>query len=236
VRVMEQEEEQVATVEAHARPGARGRWTVLAGLLLTLALITACGNGDDRENGEERPDPTPTVDAAAVPTPVTPEVDGRTYTFRAKGYAVDVPEGWRFEPNYILDRAGAQFAQDVMFHEDVIDSVQPNVIIECLRPREDELSSEDLRDRRLAVAELAGDGEVAQGEVEVGGEQAYVIRFEQSLRDRDDDDVIARIDRTEVLLVHGECRWMIAFVTPGGHRDAYEAAFDEVLASFRFVD
>jgi hypothetical protein len=236
VRQFEHKVKQAGTVTGHLRRHPRGRWAVIAGMVSAVVVIVACGNGDDGDDRNDVVGATPTVAAEGSPTPAPPEVDGQTYTFHEKGYAVDAPEGWRFEPNYLFDPAGSQYPQDALFHEDVIDDVQPNMAIGCLIERPGQETSEEFREARRALAEQTGTGEVTERELMVSGLPAYALDYRQELRDRDGEEVLAEIDKTDVVLVSGGCRWILTFTAPSGYRGEYQSAFDALVDSFRLLE
>lgn len=208
------------------RGGAIGRWLVCA-LAVAAVIATACRSSP---GGSKTPTPagrTPVATSTAAPTPV---VNGDVVTFPNKGYSVKTPQGWTLLPNASYDIANAQFPGDSFFAgRDVINGIQPNISITCLKPRAEQATTEAFRDGWQAFVEnLTGQKLTAQPR-SVGGAPAYELDYTQS----QESGGPTTADRTDAVLVAGTCRWMFTLLSPPGKRADYLPALNAILDSFR---
>jgi len=196
-------------------------------LAVAAVIATACRSSS---GGSKTPTPaarTPVATSTAAPTPV---VNGDVVTFPNKGYSVKTPQGWTLLPNASYDISNAQFPGDAFFAgRDVINGIQPNISITCLKARADQTTTEAFRDGWQAfVQNLTGQKLTAQPR-SVGGSTGYEFDYAQS----QEAGGPTTADRTDVVLAAGTCRWMFTLLAPPGKRADYSPALDTILGSFR---
>jgi hypothetical protein len=208
------------------------RFLVILFAAVLAVGATACDNGD--ETADETPTPEVTPAAEATPFP-TPEIDGVTLTFADKGYSVEAPEGFLIEANHLFNPAGARYATDAFIYPDAIDGVQPSISITCQNLREDDSSERYRESWGQLASQIAAGGEVDERELTVDGEPAYALAYTQELRERTGEEVVGQIEKTDVIFMASECRWLLAYSAPPGSADEFAPAFEYVLDTFRLL-
>ncbi len=210
-------------------------------LLAVLAAVSlaaaACGGSSGGSptiaSTTETPLPSP-VPVQTTPFP-SPAVAGQRYSFTAKGYAVDAPAGWNPRPNQFLDALNARFPTDAFFFPQATNGVQPNIAVTCLKPRDDQATTEQFRDGWAAfLAQLTG-SQPAPKAMTLAGQPAYAFDYTQKLTDQSGSQSASNVDKTDVVLVQAGCRWQVSYTTPQGAAARYRPVFDQFLASFKFL-
>ncbi len=210
----------------------RTRLGIKATLSLAL-LIASCGGSDGAQKTAGPPSGSPVASATQgglTPGPSTaPIINGKTYTFAQKGYSVVAPDGWTAQPNGSFDVAGARFPMDIFFTPDIINGIQPSVSVSCLKPRQDEATTAQFRDGWRAFLTQLIRTDVIPREVSVDGNAAYTFDYAQG----QEIGTATIADKTDVVFVAGQCRWLITLLAPAGQRAKYRPVLDGVLKSFR---
>ena len=200
-----------------------------ASVLVGSMVATACGG-----SGAKHPTPTAVVDTpTAVPATPDPgiEVNGSTYRLLKKGYAITVPQGWSISPNYFNDVALARFPTDALFPVGASGDATASVTIECLKASADEATTEAFRDARAALAAQIGKSVSAPNPVNVGTEKAYEIDYVQEIPRA---NTTLSLEKSDVVAVVGDCRWLVSLSTPADQRAARRADFAVMLTSMSF--
>lgn len=216
------------------RSAGRARGVVAA---LALAAAVAVAASACNSSGGSLATPTVASSATAAASPAaatstaTPsfQVTGSTYRFAAKGYAVDVPQGWTMKPDYFDDVAGGTFPTDVLFPNDATGAVTTSVSIECLKPNAAQATTAAFRDAQAAFLAQIGKSVSAPRPVRIGNQAGYAIDYVQ--------DVSAgtiQVEKTDAVVLAGGCRWVISLSAPAGQRASRAAAFDAILRSMSF--
>jgi hypothetical protein len=164
-------------------------------------------------------------------------VDGSTYTFGAKGYAIDAPGGWTAQPNHLFDPAGNRFPTDVFFAPDnqIVQGIQPNIGVACLKPQPAQATTAAFRDYWVQYLGQVIQSQVAPTAITVAGKPAYRFDYTQPLPEQTGANEAKAVHKVDVLLVEGGCRWMVTLTAPSGGPDAATTAFDNAVASMKFL-
>ncbi len=222
-----------------AHPGLNAAAGSLLAVLVAVSLAAAaCGGSSGAPS-----DATTSAETPALPSPVpvqmtpfpTPEVAGQTYRFPAKGYAVNAPDGWNARPNHFFDALNGRFPTDAFFFPQATNGVQPNITVECLKPRDDQATTDQFRDGWGAfIAQLTGSQPTPRA-MTLAGQPAYAFDYTQKLTDQTGSQAATSVDKTDVVAVQGGCRWQVSYTTPQGSANQYRPVFDRFLASFKFL-
>ncbi len=212
------------------------------GALAAAALVVACGGSKSAPGASATATATgqasPQAQASApmgraTPYP-TPQVNGRTYTFAQKGYAIDVPAGWLVHQNEVFDTANARFPTDAFFSPATSGGIQPSISIVCLKPRTDQATTDAFRDAWKQYVSLVSKQDVAPLAVTVDGKPAYEFNYTQPLPEQTAPGQAKAVAKSDVVLVAGGCRWMVTLTAPVDANAPFRAAFDQALASLKF--
>jgi hypothetical protein len=177
---------------------------------------------------------SPTVRPGPTPFP-TPELTGGVYTFPLKGYSIRPPGGWQARPNAVFDPVGNTFASDAFFSPDTIDGVQPNITVQCMKPRSDQASTQAFRDGWRQYVHQIVNEDVTPTEETLAGRQAYRFSYTQPLPENANTNEAKAVQKLDVLLVEGSCRWMFSLTAPTGST-SLDDVFGQALASVKFLN
>jgi hypothetical protein len=186
---------------------------------LALPLLAACSDDDSGSDG-------PTVTPAAPD--VTPEapaiIDGQVFISVASGYAVEFPETWAPDDNFLFT---PQTVTDVFFAPAEGEGAQGNIQVRCDRD-DGSLTAQEFIDARVQVAEGFALGEVQQDEVTMGGEPAIRLQYEQA------PSPTITVQKTDIIFFSHGCGWTVT-LTQATDQD-YSAEFAALLSTFRFAN
>jgi hypothetical protein len=202
----------------------RGQVLTFAWCAILLIGPAACGGSTDR---------SATTTSAATPAPqptTTPSftVNDGVYTFTGKGYSVRAPDGWQAHPDVSFDVSGARFPSDAFFAPDLIGGIQPSISISCLKPLADQTTTEEFRDGWSAFLKQLLQVDVTPSATTAGSNPAFIFAYVQNQANGE----VTNADRTDIVFLSGQCRWMITLLAPAGQRDKYLPVLDGVRTSF----
>ena len=204
-----------------------GPWLVIMVLAVGAPLVSC-------SSGSGAPTPLPvdsSTPAAGAPTVIpAPDVEGSTYRFAAKGYAIDPPNGWTLQANTVFDRVNGQFPSDAFFAPEVVDKVQPSLSITCQKARPDQATSEQFRDARQSLIKQIANADVVPRQVTVDGVSAFAFDYTQQIVTQG-----STVDATDVVFVANGCRWLVSLAAPGGQRAKYAPLFDQALGTMKLL-
>jgi len=193
---------------------------LLAAITILATLLAACGGG------EEGPAPTATSTETNTRTPPvqgTPVITGNQFEYPARGYGVQMPEGWEADADYLT---GPGIAVDAFFApgEDV-EGAKASIAItrEDLEPS---ITTESYVDAKLSTIRSLAEGEPSVSQREVGGLAATAVEYQPTATD-------IRVEKTDVIFVQHSYGWTITLTVPAGQRGQYEEIFTAFLASFQ---
>jgi hypothetical protein len=196
--------------------------------LAALALASGCG-------GARGSTPTPrSASETTTPPPktlaiATPTVAGSAYRSETKGYSVIPPEGWTVQPNSVFDEVNSRYASDTLFAPNVEGKAQANISVTCQKLRSDQATLDAYRDAHQSLLrELNISAEPRA--VSIDGHPAFAFDYTQEITTQQ-----ISVDKTDVLALVGDCRWLITLSVPAGTRGKYVSVFDQTLLSMRFL-
>ncbi len=207
------------------------------------ASLAGCG-GSKNTNGTPTVAVTGTAKASGSVTPsagatpfATPAVQGATYTFAAKGYAIDPPSGWTAQPNHLFDPSGNRFPTDVFFAPDsqIVQGIQPNIDVACLKPLPAQGTTDAFRDYWVQYLAQVIRSQITPTAVAIDGKPAYRFDYTQPLPEQTGANEAKSVHKVDVLLVEGGCRWMLTLTAPTGGTDSPTTAFANTVASMKFL-
>ncbi len=216
----------------------------LGGVVLAIvcvgAVLASCGGGSGDATG------TPPTASTAGPTPAssaapgkpgyaTPMVANSTYAFGEKGYSIDVPAGWKMQPNEIFDQTNARFPTDAIFAPETVGGIQPSISVTCMKPQPDQTTTDAFRDGWKTFLGLMLSREVVPQSATVEGQAAWAFEYVQPLPEQTKPDEAHEIAKRDVTLVEGDCRWLITLVYPGDKREQYVPTLEQAMASVKFL-
>jgi hypothetical protein len=197
----------------------RARWFLVMALTgAAMVALVACGGGGSKDGGSS---PVP-----GSPTPhPQPTIDGSTFNFPARGYAVTIPPGWHANPNSLL--AGPQQV-DTFFSDDTVEGVQSNIAITC-EANPANVSTQQFFQNKLTTLGTLGARDVQQlGSTTVGGVEAQEVAYNLARGD-------VKIAKVDVMLVTPACAWTIASASAPSLVNQNGTIFQEFLKSFKLV-
>lgn len=198
------------------------RWWLPFLWLSVLLLAVNCGGGEEAPTGST-PDAgrlTPELQGTAEPTPII--IDGQ-FEAPAKGYAVQVPDGWTVHPNFLP----SPFATDAFFAPSGGDGVRPNIAVVCEQLLEGTTLSEHFGVKTEIVRRIAN-VEPDVSSRQVAGLEALVARYGR-------EDADPPLHKTEVVFISEGCGWSVSLTVPLGREAEYEPVLEDFLASFRLL-
>ena len=213
------------------------RAAVVARLLLPVAIVgfgvaySACG-------GSSGASTTPVTQSTPSSAPTTPtagppyDVNGSTYRFSAKGYSVDIPDGWTARPNYLNDVSGGQFPVDALLFDPASSEAAPSITIECLKADSAQSTTEAFRDARAAFLKQISKSVAAPRPIAIGNQSGYAIDSVQEIPQG--GGTTLSLDKTDAVVVVGGCRWLIGLSVPTDYPTSQTVAFETMLHSMRF--
>ena len=215
------------------------RASIALSALATVALAVACSGSKSGPGATATPSAgTPQTTATAAvrrPTPYpTPQVNGRTYTFGQKGYSIDAPAGWLAKPDEVFDTANARFPTDAFFSPATVGGIQPNISVVCLKPRPDQATTAAFRDGWEQYVSQIVQHPVTSRAVTVDGKPAYEFAYRQPLPEQTAPGQAQAVEKIDVVLVEGGCRWMVTLAAPVDQAAQFRTFFDQALASLKF--
>lgn len=208
-------------------------------LLALTSVFTSCSDespGDSDERVVSQPSGSPTV-PAATPFP-EPNTSGRTVVYEAKGYSVDVPDGWVFTPNVVFDSVNARYPTDALFDAKAPGDVRPNVSFVCLKAEPVTTVAEAARAWGEHLRALLG-REVPGQPLQIGGMEAVSFEYSQKLRENTASAMSQAVHKIDVLTVNQGCRWLITLTVPQAPSEdlvRYKTILDQVLSSLKFLN
>ncbi len=198
--------------------------------IVVIGCASACGGSaaNGTTPSPETPDvPVATPSAVIITATSTPAA----YAFPEKGYSVTAPAGWFSQPAALYDVAGASFPTDLFVAPAQSGGIEPSVAISCLKPREDQATTEQYRDGWQNFIKLISGVDVEPSATTVNGSAAFLFKYSQA---QANGEPLAA-DRTDVVFVAGSCRWMITLLVPTGEDASYSPALQLVMDSFRLI-
>ena len=205
---------------ALALASTRRRAGLLAPLTMVLAFVlVACGGG------EEGPAPEGAPTISAIPIGV-PTVTGNLFDYPARGYGVEMPEGWTADADFL---SGAGFATDAFFSPEAEEAgVKANISVTVQRGEPDVDAEAYLELKTELIRRMALD-EPRLNQRDVGGFQATVAEYEPKTEG-------VRVEKTDVFFFRDPYVWTITLTVPAGQRAQYQDIFDRFLASYHVVE
>ena len=202
---------------------ARLSTTTLVSLLAVLAilatLLTACGGGGEGPT----PSVTPTTPTPqALPSGTAVVADNR-FEYPARGYSVEIPDGWSADADYL---SGPTLSTDAFFApapEAGGPQANISVTIESLQP---DVTTESYVDLKMTTIRGLAKDEPRLTQREVGGVEATVVEYAPSTKD-------INVEKTDVIFVRGARGWTITLSVPAGQRADFQTVFDSFLASYQ---
>jgi hypothetical protein len=192
------------------------RAAIAAGAVAVL-LLAACSDDDDGGDASPTP-PAPNV------TPQAPAIiDGQSFISTAAGYAVEFPEGWSPDDNFLYT---PDTVTDVFFAPVEGEGAQGNVQIRCDFD-DGALAAQEFIDARIAVAEEFAQGDVTQEAATVANEQAVRLTYRQQAN----PEVV--LQKVDIVMFASGCGWTITLAQ--GEEQDYAAEFEQMLSTFRFT-
>ena len=200
------------------------RWLAFLWLAVLL-LAVGCGGGDEAPAvptgaTPEVGSPTPPSERTAVPTPII--TDGRLED-PAKGYSVQIPDGWVAHPDFVP----APLSTDAFFAPNGTEGVQPNIAVLCEELPEGTTLT-DLFDAKTEIVRRVAGVEPDVSTRQVGGMEAMVARYGR-------ENANPPLHKTDVVFVSERCGWSVSLTVPFGQEAEYEPLFERFLASFTLL-
>ena len=200
------------------------RWLAFLWLAVLL-LAVGCGGGDEAPAAptgatSEVGSPTPPSERTAVPTPII--TNGR-FEDPAKGYSVQIPDGWAAHPNFVP----APLLTDAFFAPNGTEGVQPNIAVLCEELPEGRTLTEHFDAKTEIVRRVAG-VEPDVSTRQVGGMEVMVASYGR-------ENSNPPLHKTEVVFVSERCGWSVSLTVPFGQEGEYEPLFERFLASFTLL-
>lgn len=196
---------------------------LLAAVTALATLLAACGGGGENPppggTPTGMPMGTPTVAALPAGTPV---ISDNRFEYPARGYGVEIPEGWEADADYI---SGPGLATDVFFAPEPEQGGVKASISVTLQSIEAGLTAESYSDQRLELIRQLSQDEPRLSQREVGGVEATVVEYSPRTAD-------VSVEKTDVIFVQGTYGWTITLTVPAGQRASYEGTFERFLASY----
>jgi hypothetical protein len=196
-------------------------------LATLIALAAACGSGDG-DSGN----------ATATPrVQVYPTVVGNVVVFTEKGYRMEIPDGWTFEPNLVSTPSGSP---DSVIAPNSVDGVQANVVITCEPTGPGGTTVDEYFDIKAERAQRLGATQLAELDpMTVDGEEARVLGYQRTLDEANQQGTPTgrqvTIARRDVLFIHEGCAWQIAYTAAPGTVEEFAPQFQAFVTSFKFV-
>jgi hypothetical protein len=205
------------------RLSARTLVSLYAVLAILATLLAACGGG-----GEQ---PTPAATQVATPTVTvlpsgTPIITDNQFEYPARGYGVEIPEGWEVDSDYLT---GPDYAIDAFFAPEPEEAGAKASIAVTREKPEANLTAESYLNGKMEVIRELAQGEPRLSEREVGGVKATVVEYQPTTKD-------VQVEKTDVIFVQGTYGWTITLTVPAGKRASYEGVFDRFLASYHALE
>lgn len=189
------------------------RYSSVLGLLAVAFLAASCGNG------EEGPKVLPTL------RPGTPAITDSHFDFPARGYGVEIPNGWTPDANYI---SGAEFATDAFFAPEAVDGVKPNISVTCLVV-ETGTTTDDYGQKKLELVRGLAKGEPNVSSSQIAGLSALAVEYQPRVSD-------VEVEKIDIIFVGGPCGWTITLTAPAGRLEEYRDTFESFLASYQLLE
>ena len=196
---------------------------LLAAITALATLLAACGGGGEHPTPAGTPVATPTVTALPLGTPV---ITGNQFEYPARGYGVEIPEGWEVDSDYLT---GPDYAIDAFFAPEPEEAGAKASIAVTREKPEPDLTAESYLNAKMEVIRELAQGEPRLSEREVGGVKATVVEYEPTTAD-------VHVEKTDVIFVQGTYGWTITVTVPAGKRASYEGVFDRFLTSYHAVE
>jgi hypothetical protein len=200
---------------------------ISAGLLAAIAalavLLAACGGGGEQPTPAETPVATSTATVLPSGTPI---ITDNQFEYPARGYGVEIPEGWEVDSDYLT---GPNYSIDAFFAPGPEEAgAKASIAVTREKPEENLTAESYLNGKMELIRELA-QGEPQVSEREVGGVKATVVEYEPTTKD-------VQVEKTDVIFFQGTYGWTITLTVPAGERATYEGVFDSFLASYHVVE
>lgn len=144
---------------------------------------------------------------------------------------MEAPDAWIVHPNASFDVAEAQYPMDAFFGPGTVNGIQPNITIACLKSQTDQATTEQFRDGWRAFLQALVRVDVTPTLTSVSGSAAFAFDYRQDLGAG--GSTIG--EKTDVVFVHGQCRWLITLLVPSGLRGQYSGVFSSLLKSFKLL-
>jgi hypothetical protein len=216
---------------AITRVSTRAPIGLLAAITALATLLAACGGGGENPTPGGTPTGTPMATPVGTPTVTalpagTPVISGNRFEYPARGYGVEIPEGWEADANYI---SGPGLAVDAFFPpEPEQGGVKANISV-TVQSIEAGLTAASYLDQRLELIRQLSQDEPRVSQREVGGVEATVVEYSPRTAN-------VSVEKTDVIFVQGTYGWTITLTVPAGQRASYEGTFEGFLASYHAVE
>jgi len=189
------------------------RYSIVLGLLAVALLAASCGND------EEGPKVLPTL------PPGTPAITDSHFDFPARGYSVEIPDGWTPDANYI---SGPEFATDAFFAPQAVGEVKPNISVTCAVV-EAGITTDNYAQGKLELIRGLAKSEPNVSSRQVAGLSALAVEYQPQVSG-------VEVEKIDIIFVRGPCGWTITLTAPGGRLEEYRDIFESFLASYQVLE
>jgi hypothetical protein len=193
--------------------------SLYAVLTILATLLVACGGGGERL----APAKTATETPLARGTPI---ISDNRFEYPARGYGVEIPEGWEVDADYI---SGPGLATDAFFApEPEVAGAKASIVVARENVEANRTADSHL-DAKMEVIRQLSRGEPRLSHRGVAGVDATAVEYEPTTAD-------VRIEKTDVIFVQGTHVWTISLTVPAGQMSKYQDIFDRFLASYHILE
>lgn len=196
-----------------------------------LALAAACGGGNGDDENTATPQPSATIDPAAILTPFpTAIVTGSNVVAETKGYSATMPDGWRPRFNFINT---IDSSVDAYFEPMAPDAaVQASIAVTCVLERPVP-PDERIELQKTAVARVGLNKDIVVSERQISGMTATVLTYINTSQSREGTQ--PELGKQDVLFSGEICDYTVTTTAAAGERDQYAAQFETFLSSFQLL-
>jgi len=178
-------------------------------LLLCWSSLVACGGGGGDEQG-------------AVGTPADGfTITGSLFESEQNGYQVRFPEAWTPKPNFLPASA---MSVDAFFAPDVVDAIQPNIVI-TREGLPEGMGLQEYFDSKMDIVKKVVQVEPEVSSRQVSGKEALVGHYRR-------ENAEPPLEKVEVYFIADGSGWGISLTMPLGRSADYQGLFEGFLQSF----
>jgi hypothetical protein len=202
------------------------RWWVPFLWLAALTLAVACGGGGAKAPATATAPPAETggsTPAVTMTPEITPIVSDGQFKAPAKGYGVQIPEGWIARPNFMPTTTSST---DVFFAPVDESPVRPNIAVTCEQVEQGTSLEQYIGQKREIATVTTGHTPEAEKR-EVSGGEATLLTYSLTKE--------PVVDKVEAYFQGKDCIWTVALAVPGGQRETYRPTFQAFLSSFQLL-